>query len=144
MACPAPAQGELTAAIPAPGGAPAGQAPIVAALCLLAVGPARSQERAEVEAGRKLAELHCSRCHAVGNEGASLMEGAPPLRDIKLRYPVDDLAEALAEGMETAHPQMPVFTFSPRRSTSFWLISIVWNSRRSGPNDLRWCRRPCD
>ena len=25
----------------------------------------------------------------------------------------DDLAEALAEGMETAHPQMPVFTFPP-------------------------------
>ena len=65
------------------------------------------------EAGRKLAETHCSRCHATGNDGQSLMEGAPPLRDIKLRYPVDDLAEALAEGMETAHPQMPVFTFSP-------------------------------
>ena len=89
------------------------RAPIVAALCLLAVVPARAQERSGVEAGRKLADVHCSRCHAVGNEGASLMEGAPPLRDIKLRYPVDDLAEALAEGMETAHPQMPVFTFSP-------------------------------
>jgi cytochrome c len=34
------------------------------------------------------------------------------LRDLKLRYPVDDLAEALAEGILTAHPQMPVFTFS--------------------------------
>ena len=41
------------------------------------------------------------------------MEGAPPLRDLKLRYPIEDLAEALAEGMTTAHPQMPVFTFSP-------------------------------
>lgn len=89
-------------------------ASVLAALCLLAGGPAWAEERAEVAAGRKLADMHCSRCHAVGNEGASLMEGAPPLRDIKLRYPVDDLAEALAEGMETAHPQMPVFTFSPK------------------------------
>ncbi len=82
-------------------------------LASLPPGPALAQGAADVEAGRKLAETHCSRCHAIGDEGASLMQGAPPLRDIKLRYPVDDLAEALAEGMETAHPQMPVFTFSP-------------------------------
>jgi cytochrome c len=65
-----------------------------------------------VAAGKKLAELHCSRCHAVGEHDASLMQDVPPLRDLKLRYPVDDLAEALAEGILTAHPQMPVFTFS--------------------------------
>lgn len=85
----------------------------LAVLGQLAIGPSLAQGTTDIEAGRKLAETHCSRCHATGNEGASLMEGAPPLRDIKLRYPVDDLAEALAEGMETAHPQMPVFTFSP-------------------------------
>ena len=83
-----------------------------AALLLLAVAPAGAQGTADVEAGKKLAELHCSRCHAVGNDDASLMEGAPPLRDLKLRYPIEDLAEALAEGIFTAHPQMPVFTFS--------------------------------
>jgi mono/diheme cytochrome c family protein len=82
------------------------------ALALLGAGPAAAQGQADIAAGRKLAEQHCSRCHAVGNEGQSLMEGAPPLRDLKLRYPVEDLAEALAEGIVTAHPQMPVFTFS--------------------------------
>ena len=86
-------------------------APALAGLALLA-GLAMAQEQADVEAGQKLAELHCSRCHAIGNQGGSLMEGAPPLRDLKLRYPVEDLAEALAEGMVTAHPQMPVFMFS--------------------------------
>ena len=85
----------------------------LAVLGQLVVGPSLAQGTADIEAGRKLAETHCSRCHATGNDGQSLMEGAPPLRDLKLRYPVDDLAEALAEGMETAHPQMPVFTFSP-------------------------------
>jgi mono/diheme cytochrome c family protein len=84
-----------------------------AALLVLALaGPAAGQDQTEIEAGRKLVELHCSRCHAVGDQDASLMEGAPPLRDLKLRYPVEDLAEALAEGIVTAHPQMPVFTFS--------------------------------
>ena len=72
-------------------------------------GPART---ADLGRGRALAETHCSRCHAIGNEGASLMEGAIPFRDLKLRYPIEDLAEALAEGISTGHPQMPVFTFS--------------------------------
>jgi cytochrome c len=82
------------------------------AILLLVAGRAAAQGKADIEAGRRLADLHCSRCHAVDDVGASLMEGAPPLRDLKLRYPVEDLAEALAEGITTAHPQMPVFTFS--------------------------------
>jgi cytochrome c len=83
-----------------------------AAVLLLTAGPMSAPSWADIAGGQKLAELHCSRCHAVGNEGDSLMEGAPPLRDLKLRYPIEDLAEALAEGIMTAHPQMPVFTFS--------------------------------
>ena len=89
-------------------------APAMAALAMAALAgtPALAQGAFDVAAGRRLAELHCSRCHAVGNADTGLMEGAPPLRDLKLRYPIEDLAEALAEGMITAHPQMPVFTFS--------------------------------
>jgi cytochrome c len=86
-----------------------------AALAVVAVllpGPVAAQGAADIAAGQKLAELHCSRCHAVGDVGQGLMEGAPPFRDLKLRYPIADLAEALAEGITTAHPQMPVFTFS--------------------------------
>jgi mono/diheme cytochrome c family protein len=71
-----------------------------------------AQVGGDVVVGRHLAEVHCSRCHAVGDEGSSPMEGAPPLRDLKLRYPIADLAEALAEGIVTGHPQMPVFAFS--------------------------------
>ena len=68
-----------------------------------------------ISSNRKAAELHCSRCHAIGNTDKSLMEGAPPFRDLKLRYPIEDLAEALAEGIMTSHPQMPVFTFTPEQ-----------------------------
>ena len=81
---------------------------------LSATLPALAQERpANVASGRKLVETHCSDCHAIDRDGASSMPGAPPLRDLKQRYPLEALAEAMAEGMETAHPQMPVFTFTP-------------------------------
>ncbi|MGD9507664.1 MAG: cytochrome c [Geminicoccaceae bacterium] len=88
---------------------------ILAALCLLAATAARAQESADIEAGKKLAELHCSRCHAIGETDQSLMDGAPPFRELGQRYPIEDLAEALAEGIMTAHPQMPVFTFTPEQ-----------------------------
>jgi hypothetical protein len=39
---------------------------------------------------------------------------APPFRVLPERYPVEQLAEALAEGIVTGHPMMPEFTFDPR------------------------------
>jgi cytochrome c len=39
---------------------------------------------------------------------------APPFRDLAKRYPIENLAEALAEGIVTGHPAMPRFTFEPR------------------------------
>lgn len=89
---------------------------VLAAVCLLLAGPsAWAQGSVDVEAGKKLAEVHCSRCHAIGATDKSLMEGAPPFRDLDQRYPIEDLAESLAEGIMTAHPQMPVFTFTPEQ-----------------------------
>ena len=52
---------------------------LAAGSLVLAAGPSPAQGEADTAAGQKLAELHCSRCHAVGNEGESLMEwGTPP------------------------------------------------------------------
>jgi hypothetical protein len=39
---------------------------------------------------------------------------APPFRDLSKRYAIENLAEALAEGIVTGHPAMPRFTFEPR------------------------------
>ncbi len=75
--------------------------------------PSPSSPSSPVERGRAIAEVHCSRCHATGREGASPMEGAVPFRDLERSYPVETLAEALAEGIVTGHPQMPVFAFAP-------------------------------
>lgn len=64
---------------------------------------------AAVERGRAFAEANCSRCHAVGPVGDSPLPKAPPFRTLHQRYPVEDLAEAFAEGIRTAHRAMPEF-----------------------------------
>jgi cytochrome c len=63
--------------------------------------------------GAAIAERHCARCHSITTEGASPLAPAPPFRVLPQRYPVEQLAEALAEGIITGHPEMPHFTFTP-------------------------------
>jgi mono/diheme cytochrome c family protein len=87
---------------------------IAAAVVLVSPIPSLAGEKDEAAAnGLKLVEAKCARCHAVGAEGASPLEKAPPFRDVVLRYPVANLAEALAEGIVTGHPDMPEFVFEP-------------------------------
>jgi mono/diheme cytochrome c family protein len=66
-----------------------------------------------LQRGRAIVEEHCARCHAVGEAGESPLAAAPPFRSLGERYPVSDLEEALAEGIVTAHPDMPEFAFPP-------------------------------
>jgi mono/diheme cytochrome c family protein len=80
----------------------------------LVVGFADAVLAAEpIERGRALLEENCSSCHATGSEGDSPLPAAPPFRTLGSRYPVADLAEALAEGIVTGHPGMPEFVFEP-------------------------------
>jgi mono/diheme cytochrome c family protein len=83
-------------------------ATLVAAL--FAAAPAVA---ADIEAGRRFAEDHCARCHAVGTSGESPHAGAPPFRQLAERWPLENLAEALAEGITVGHPDMPEFVLSP-------------------------------
>jgi mono/diheme cytochrome c family protein len=64
-----------------------------------------------VERGRAIVEADCGPCHATGRQGDSPLAAAPPFRTLGQRYPVSDLAEALAEGILTGHPEMPEFEF---------------------------------
>lgn len=87
----------------------------VCALLVLAV-PAQSAKAASpAERGRSFAKLHCARCHAIGPTGESQFKQAPPFRTLHLRYPVETLGEALAEGIVTGHPDMPQFELRPRQ-----------------------------
>ena len=63
--------------------------------------------------GRAIAENICSTCHAIGLEGPSPHRDAIPFRDLSKHYPIEDLAEPLAEGIMVGHPDMPVFAFEP-------------------------------
>ena len=64
-----------------------------------------------VERGDALIKANCSGCHAVGRADVSPISDAPPLREVHQHYPVEHLAEALAEGLTTGHPGKPAFRF---------------------------------
>jgi mono/diheme cytochrome c family protein len=67
--------------------------------------------RALEQRGEALLSMNCARCHAIGRSGASSHPQAPPFRTLGLRYPIEDLAEGLAEGLSSGHPDMPEFRF---------------------------------
>jgi mono/diheme cytochrome c family protein len=78
--------------------------------------PAADLRSPDVKRGRALVESNCSGCHAIGRADASPMPDAPPLREVHQRYPVEFLAEALAEGLTTGHPGKPVFKFDAQEA----------------------------
>jgi cytochrome c len=79
---------------------------------ILAAPPAFAQQ-GSAQVGQKLVQANCASCHAVGRVGESPLRIAPPLRDLHKRYAVENLAEALAEGIVAGHPTMPEFRFDP-------------------------------
>ena len=83
-------------------------------------------DAASVEAGRMMAEAYCAACHSVGIDDESPHLDAPKFRDIAKQYPVEALAEALAEGIVVGHPDMPEFVFEPDEIDHLldYLISI--------------------
>src|SRR6478609_8967766 len=76
------------------------------------VTTALQAQKASDERGRVFAETNCARCHAIGTTDESPLAKAPPFRTLHKRYPVETLAEALAEGIRVAHP-MPEFRLEP-------------------------------
>ena len=73
----------------------------------------------EVGRGQAYAEKNCGRCHALGREGDSPLEKAPPFRTLGDKWPVEYLAEALAEGIVTGHADMPEFVLNPQEIDDF-------------------------
>jgi mono/diheme cytochrome c family protein len=80
---------------------------------LLGVTPGQAAEKDLTAKGEVLVKENCARCHAIGKEGDSPHKDAPPFRTLSQKYPVADLAESLAEGIVSGHPDMPIFVFSP-------------------------------
>ena len=79
---------------------------------LLGIPPAWAVEKDLAAKGEALVKKDCSSCHAIGKEGDSPHPQAPPFRTLSSKYPVEDLAESLAEGIVSGHPDMPIFVFN--------------------------------
>lgn len=75
----------------------------------------------------------CAACHAVSIDDASPYPGAPPLRDIASRYPVENLEEAFAEGIYVGHRgPMPPFTLEAEEIADITAYLRTLQSRRPG------------
>ncbi len=73
---------------------------MLAALMLAVSGPALAIEGGDPVAGRAIAEAECAMCHAIDKTGASPNAAAPPFRTFSSKWPIEDLEEALAEGLQ--------------------------------------------
>lgn len=69
--------------------------------------------------GLTIAKTYCARCHSIDRVTASPLTIAPPFRTLHTKYPVENLQEALAEGISTGHPTMPEFRFDPGQVNDF-------------------------
>ena len=91
------------------------------ALALAVLGSALSGALAQrdpaARRGFVIVKTNCSRCHSIDKVSASPLKVAPPFRTLHQRYPIDSLAEALAEGIITGHPSMPEFKLDPGQIT---------------------------
>jgi cytochrome c len=87
----------------------------VAAACMLAcfTQPAFAQSSPAAQRGLTYVRTYCAQCHSVDKVTISPLKVAPPLRTLHERYPVENLAESLAEGIRTGHPSMPEFKLDP-------------------------------
>jgi mono/diheme cytochrome c family protein len=69
--------------------------------------------------GRQFARANCERCHSIDKVTPSRLPLAPPFRSLGQRYPIESLEEALAEGISTAHQNMPEFRLEPDQIGDF-------------------------
>jgi mono/diheme cytochrome c family protein len=83
--------------------------PVLAAACLSGAGaPAPPPERGEALAAQK-----CGGCHAIGPIGDSPRSGAPPFRELALRYNELSLEHRLTEMNGKPHWEMPQLMLAP-------------------------------
>ncbi|WP_430472678.1 c-type cytochrome [Thalassospira lucentensis] len=78
----------------------------------------KGEEHGDVTQGQSIAEQTCLRCHTKF-KGDPLPDptitDAPPLASFGQRWPLENLEEALAEGITVSHDSMtmPEFSFTP-------------------------------
>lgn len=87
--------------------AAAGLAVLLGACATTGEGGNAAPAAGAAERGGAIAARECSRCHAVGPVGDSPRAGAPPLRDVRIRYNALSFERRMAEIAEGGHFEMP-------------------------------------
>ena len=93
--------------------------PSVALLALATLSITAHAQSASAQRGVGIARTYCVNCHAIDKVSPSPLTIAPPFRDLHKKYPVEQLQEALAEGVVTGHPTMPEFRFEADQVADF-------------------------
>src|SRR5437764_12911910 len=62
-----------------------------------------------IQRGLNFLRANCARCHSIDKVTESPLRIAPPFRTLHLKYPIESLQEAFAEGIRTGHDNMPEF-----------------------------------
>ncbi|MFL5297316.1 MAG: c-type cytochrome [Phenylobacterium sp.] len=86
---------------------------LIAAAFAVSATAAHGESADRTSRGRLLVQRYCAGCHSIERTGPSPNAVAPPFRDLHSRYRIDDLGEALAEGILVGHPAMPEMRFPP-------------------------------
>ncbi|WP_412558558.1 c-type cytochrome [Thalassospira sp. MIT1370] len=78
----------------------------------------KGEEHGDITRGQSIAEQTCLRCHTKfdGDQAPDpAVADAPSLASFGLRWPLENLEEALAEGITVSHDNMtmPEFTLTP-------------------------------
>ena len=86
----------------------------LSALAAMTLGGAAAEaQEPAAQRGLTFVRTNCGRCHAIDKVSPSPLAIAPPFRTLHTRYPIENLEEALAEGIVTSHPTMPEFRLDP-------------------------------
>lgn len=89
----------------------------------------RPDNAESVALGRKTAQAHCARCHAVGRRGPSPNRRAPRFPLVAERYPGANPAPDLADGIVNRHRGMPEFRLSEDQTDGL-IAYLRWISRK--------------
>lgn len=79
---------------------------IALSVLLLCVSDPALANSSAARRGFIFVRVYCAQCHAIDKVSPSPLPSAPPLRNLRLKYPVADLQRPLVQGI---HPVMPRF-----------------------------------
>ena len=97
-----------------------------------AFGQTATPTSRDIAVGEQLIGQYCTACHSVNADQPSPHKEAPSLTGLSKNYPVEALAESLAEGIMTGHPDMPVFVFDAASVDS--IIAYLESIQELKPN----------